>query len=273
VNRPSSQLDQPLRELLKDRRIKALLTALDRLAEADQLAMVTTKILARLSRVSEGVMFRLLPNKQSVFLLWMESRCKRLSLIVSGMPQGREGLLNGLRGITADSALLSLLFAPPMVDETLRLQLLRFRDEIWEQLFARIEILPGRPLGIPSRVLMDSVWQSLARMPRAIGSDYESQESEMSQLPWEENVMDSPVLPDAESVKRLALNDNGFVFDPVSGHSFSVNETGLILLRLLQEGLDANTVIEKVVQEYGADSREVERDLMDFSRLLKGQLK
>ncbi|MDQ7017354.1 MAG: PqqD family protein [Gammaproteobacteria bacterium] len=273
MNRSSSQLDQPLRELLKDRRIKALLTALDRLAEADQLAMVTTKVLARLSRVSEGVMFRLLPNKQSVFLLWMESRCKRLNLIVNGMPQGRQGLLNGLRNIASDSALLSLLFAPPMVDETLRLHLLRFRDDIWAQLFARIEILPNRPLGIPSRVLMDSVWQNLARMPRAIGSDYESQESEMSQLPWEENAMENPALPNSESVKRLALNDNGFVFDPVSGHSFSVNDSGLILLKLLQEGLNAKTLVQRVVDEYEADAHEVERDLMDFSRLLKGQLK
>ena len=34
--------------------------------------------------------------------------------------------------------------------------------------------------------------------------------------------------------QRLASSESGFVFDPVSGQSYTVNETGLALLRLLQ---------------------------------------
>jgi hypothetical protein len=33
-------------------------------------------------------------------------------------------------------------------------------------------------------------------------------------------------------IKRLAVNDSGFVFDPVSGKSFSTNETGKAILKL-----------------------------------------
>ena len=37
-------------------------------------------------------------------------------------------------------------------------------------------------------------------------------------------------------LRRLALSDSGFVFDPLSGASFTVNASGLALIRILQEG-------------------------------------
>ena len=38
-------------------------------------------------------------------------------------------------------------------------------------------------------------------------------------------------LPKSDVLKRLALSDSGFVFDPVSGNSFTVNGSGLAILR------------------------------------------
>jgi hypothetical protein len=40
-----------------------------------------------------------------------------------------------------------------------------------------------------------------------------------------EKVMKNTLL----ATKRLALSESGFVFDPVSGQSFSVNETGRVI--------------------------------------------
>ena len=41
-------------------------------------------------------------------------------------------------------------------------------------------------------------------------------------------------LPKADILMRLALSDSGFVFDPVTGNSFTVNGSALSILRLLQ---------------------------------------
>ena len=52
--------------------------------------------------------------------------------------------------------------------------------------------------------------------------------------------------PPLTSLQRLAISASGFVFDPVSGHNFTVNETGLTILRLLQKNNELNTLLEKV---------------------------
>ena len=37
----------------------------------------------------------------------------------------------------------------------------------------------------------------------------------------------SAALPSVQALRRLAISESGFVFDPMSGHHFTVNETGL----------------------------------------------
>jgi len=41
---------------------------------------------------------------------------------------------------------------------------------------------------------------------------------------------------DTRHLAMLALSDTGFVFDPRTGHSYTVNSTGLALLRGLKQG-------------------------------------
>ena len=40
----------------------------------------------------------------------------------------------------------------------------------------------------------------------------------------------SAILPSAHALRRLAISESGFVFDPFSGHHFTVNETGREIL-------------------------------------------
>lgn len=71
--------------------------------------------------------------------------------------------------------------------------------------------------------------------------------------------------PELEQViHRLALSESGFVFDPVSGLSFTVNDSGLAILRQLQKNPDIQQARNHLVQQYDAGEQELQRDLEDF---------
>jgi len=74
----------------------------------------------------------------------------------------------------------------------------------------------------------------------------------------------SITLPNSEALRRLATSDSGFVFDPVNGESYTVNPTGLAILRLLKEGRSYYEVLEHIANEYEVDSRQAERDIADY---------
>ena len=69
----------------------------------------------------------------------------------------------------------------------------------------------------------------------------------------------------------LLLNDRGFVFDPVSGETFQLNTTGLRIMRMLQQGLDADAATARILDEFEVDENTARRDVEDFLHAL-GQL-
>lgn len=77
------------------------------------------------------------------------------------------------------------------------------------------------------------------------------------------------VLPSAQSLRRLAISESGFVFDPMSGHHFTVNETGLEILRYLQKDQDIAGLLASLAQEYCVGTRELERDVLEFAGMLR----
>ncbi len=81
------------------------------------------------------------------------------------------------------------------------------------------------------------------------------------------------VFPDPETVARLALSDSGFVFDPVSGRSYSVNATGLAILRLLQAPAGIAEVVEALGARFEGDAATLERDVIEFASVLRSQIK
>ena len=76
-------------------------------------------------------------------------------------------------------------------------------------------------------------------------------------------------LPSRDNLKRLAISENGFVFDPVTGHHFTVNETGLVILRLLQKHTQMAELLTELSNEYMASPRDLERDVLEFVGLLR----
>jgi hypothetical protein len=80
------------------------------------------------------------------------------------------------------------------------------------------------------------------------------------------------LLPDAKSLERLAISASGFIFDPVSGHSFTVNETGLEILRHLQHQRDLDPLRARLQADYDVAPTQLDRDLVEFLSSLRDQL-
>jgi hypothetical protein len=77
--------------------------------------------------------------------------------------------------------------------------------------------------------------------------------------------MNRSPFPDLELLRRIAVSESGFVFDPVTGNSYSVNETALPLLRLMQQGLDTRAIVSELCGRYDVSEQDAERDVLDFA--------
>ena len=71
-------------------------------------------------------------------------------------------------------------------------------------------------------------------------------------------------LINTDTVKRLAISDSGFIFDPAIGKSYSANASGLWILRQLQQGYAINTIVHNAQNEFTISAEQLERDLNDF---------
>jgi len=69
--------------------------------------------------------------------------------------------------------------------------------------------------------------------------------------------------------KNIAISENGFIFNPLTGDSFSVNETGLFVLQKLKEGENREMIMQALQDEFELDANSAEIDLNDFLSMLK----
>lgn len=67
----------------------------------------------------------------------------------------------------------------------------------------------------------------------------------------------------------LRIGDQGLVFDPSTGESFTLNPTGIIILKLMTEGTDENGIFEILSRDYEITRTEFDRYLLDFVAVLK----
>jgi len=68
---------------------------------------------------------------------------------------------------------------------------------------------------------------------------------------------------------RLALNDEGFIFDPVTGNSFTTNRVGLWIIKQLKEGRKISEILQEMTTRFEVDAETAERDLTDFIEQLR----
>lgn len=69
--------------------------------------------------------------------------------------------------------------------------------------------------------------------------------------------------------QKLAISDSGFIFDPTTGESFSINQEGLTILQLLKEGKSEEEIKTIFLNEYDVDETTLDRSLLDFISMLK----
>jgi len=63
---------------------------------------------------------------------------------------------------------------------------------------------------------------------------------------------------------NIALSDNGFVFNPSTGDSFTMNNTGREVLVFIKEGKSINQITDLMIDRYDVDRVTLERYLEDF---------
>ena len=67
---------------------------------------------------------------------------------------------------------------------------------------------------------------------------------------------------------NVAVSDSGFIFNPDTGESFTVNPIGVEIIKLLKEGKTVDTITEELQKTYATDAQTLEKDAEDFIGLL-----
>ena len=73
---------------------------------------------------------------------------------------------------------------------------------------------------------------------------------------------------DRADLKTLAISETGFVFDPRTGHSYSLNSTGLVVLGAMREGKTLAEIAARLREEFDAGDG-AQDDVEGFFELLR----
>ena len=69
--------------------------------------------------------------------------------------------------------------------------------------------------------------------------------------------------------KNIATSEEGFIFNPGTGDSFSTNPIGVDILKFLKEYDTTAEIIDKICIKYDVDRSQFEKDLDDFHAQMK----
>lgn len=70
-------------------------------------------------------------------------------------------------------------------------------------------------------------------------------------------------------LRDLALSDTGFVFDPYSGATFTVNATGLCILSALKDELTVTAIAARLAERFDVRGSDLTRDVHEFIEALR----
>ncbi|MGM0443131.1 MAG: PqqD family protein [Fibrobacterota bacterium] len=72
-----------------------------------------------------------------------------------------------------------------------------------------------------------------------------------------------------KKLKNLAISENGYIFDPASGNSFTANETALFIIGQLKEGRTAEEITDDLADTYEVAHTTAEEDAMKIIEILQ----
>jgi len=70
-------------------------------------------------------------------------------------------------------------------------------------------------------------------------------------------------------LENLAVSDTGFVFDPTSGATFTLNASGLVILNALRKGLSFDETLVRLRDRFHDVGGDAKDDLTDFVSCLR----
>ena len=69
--------------------------------------------------------------------------------------------------------------------------------------------------------------------------------------------------------RNIAISESGFLFDPTTGESYSLNVQGIEILNMIKENKSDAEITDYITGEYEVDRDDFERYLVDFTGMLK----
>lgn len=69
--------------------------------------------------------------------------------------------------------------------------------------------------------------------------------------------------------KNIAISDSGFVFDPGTGDSYTLNPSGLEIVHLIKSGKSYEEILQELSAKYEMDEESFESYFYDFTATLK----
>lgn len=72
-----------------------------------------------------------------------------------------------------------------------------------------------------------------------------------------------------DKLNSLAINQNGFIFDPATGYNYTANEIAIDIIKMLIEGKNSNEIVDFLVNTYDATIDVATSDYEYFLKTLK----
>ncbi len=69
--------------------------------------------------------------------------------------------------------------------------------------------------------------------------------------------------------ENIAISESGFLFNPNTGESYSLNPTGREILRMISEGKERDEIFRIIQDAYSVSAQSLHRYLDDFLVLLQ----
>lgn len=69
--------------------------------------------------------------------------------------------------------------------------------------------------------------------------------------------------------KNIATSENGFIFNPATGDSFSANPLASVILLAVKNGDEAEQIKQNILEKYDVSPDQLERDWEDWLLQLK----
>lgn len=64
-------------------------------------------------------------------------------------------------------------------------------------------------------------------------------------------------------LKNLALSETGFLFDPATGNTFTLNESAVFILKSLKNGMQQPEIADSLVSEFEVTPSQALEDVSD----------